>query len=138
MSTVYTTETPIIDIDKYHFDYPSKRDAYVDACYATMDINKAAKTAPDNIRLYLYRLKNKWLQRLYEQGYCVRAEQDMWWNWCLTYLVDGILFRFHLLERHAWTIKENKAPIIYEWQDDLSLRTRPLEEAIALLEWCLS
>lgn len=139
MSIVYSTETPTIKTNKYHFDYASKRDAYTDACYAMMDINKAAKTAPDNMRLYLYRLKDKWLQRLYEQGYCVRAEQDMWWNWCLVFLVDGVKFQFHLLERHAtWPIKENKAAVFFEWRNDLSPQTRPLEECIALVEWCLS
>lgn len=112
MNTVYTTSTPIIDTTSYSFNYQHKRDSYVDCCYAAMDINKAAKTAPDNIRLYLYKLKDKWIEKLYREGYCVRAEQDMWWNWCLTYSVDDILFRFHLLERHAtWPIEENKSAV---------------------------
>jgi hypothetical protein len=139
MTTVYSTETPRIDTTRYSFDYPTKRSAYVDALHACMEINRAAKTAPDNIRIYLYKIKRRWLQRLYEQGFCVRAEQDMWWNWELTYLVDGIVFRFHLLERHAtWPIRENKAPVFYDWQDNLPRPQRPLSESVALLEYVLA
>ena len=135
---VYTTETPIIVTKQYHFNYVCKRDSYVDCCYAAMDINKAAKTAPDNIRLYLYRLKNKWLQRLYEQGYCVRAEQGERLVWQLVFLVDGIRFQWHIPDPVVtWPIKENHAAVFYEWRDAMSLRTRPLEEAVALLEWVL-
>ncbi len=57
----------------------------------------------------------------------------------LVFLVDGIRFQWHIPDQVVtWKIKENRAAVFYEWQDDLSMRTRPLEESIALLEWVLS
>jgi hypothetical protein len=139
MNTVYTTETPIIASHKYHFDYHSKRDAYVDGCYACLGLNQVAKSAPDNYRHYLYRLKNRWIEMLYRRGFCVRAELGERQVWQLVFLVDGVKFQWHLPGQViTWPIKENHAPVYYEWQDDLPMRTRPLEESVALLEWVLS
>jgi len=139
MNTVYSTETPIIASRKYHFDYHSKRDAYVDACYACLGLNQVAKAAPDNYRHYLYRLKNRWIEMLYRRGLCVRAELGERQVWQLVFLVDGVKFQWHLPDQVAtWPIKENHAPVYYEWVDDLPMRTRPLEESVALLEWVLS
>lgn len=140
MNTIYSTSTPILDTRGYHFDYPCKRSAYVDCCYALMDLNKVAKQAPDNLRHYIYKLKQRYLQRLYEQGQCVYAAQDEHLAWDLVYLVDGIQFKFHVPARAvSWPIKENRAPVAYEYRKEMPRRTaRTLAEAVALLEWVLN
>jgi hypothetical protein len=139
MTTVYTTETPIIATDKYHFDYPSKRDAYVDACYAVLALNQIAKSSLPDMRFYLYRLKHRWIEKLYREGYCVRAEQGDRLVWQLTFLVDAVKFQWHIpFQTVTWPLVENRAAVFYEWRDDMSPRTRSLEESIALLEWVLS
>ena len=138
MNPIYTTETPIIATDKYHFDYPSKRDAYIDACYSCLSLNQAAKTAPDNYRHYIYRLKVAWLRHLYQKSFCVQAYED-YSIWHFKFKVDGIVFAWHLPDKVVtWPVKETRGALRYEWQDDMSPRTRSLEESIALLEWCLS
>lgn len=138
MNTVYSTETPLIATDKYRFTYPKKRDAYVDACYAVLNLNQAAKSATDNYKHYLYRLKNRWIEMLYRRGFCVRVEMGERQVWQLVFLVDGVKFQWHVPDNViSWPIKENKAPVYYEWQDGLPMRTRSLEESVALLEWCL-
>jgi hypothetical protein len=138
MSIVYTTETPIITTEQYHFTYRSKRDAYVDCCYAILVLNKAAKTASPDMRFFLYRLKHRWIEKLYREGYCVQAEQGERLVWHLVFLVDDIRFQWHIPGQViTWPMQENRAAVFYEWQDNLSMRTRPLAEAIALLEWCL-
>jgi len=139
MTTVYSTSTPAIDTRGYHFDYPSKRSAYVDCCYAVLSLNQIAKSVPDNYRFYLYGIINRWIEHLYRCGFCVRAELGERQVWQLVFLVDGVKFQWHLpYPAITWPIKENKAAVFYEWQDGLPMRTRPLEEAVALLEWVLS
>lgn len=138
MNTVYSTETPIISSQKYHFNYRHKRDAFVDACYCILTLNKVAKSAPPDMRFFLYRLKHRWIEMLYRKGFCVRAEQGERLVWCLVFLVDGIKFQWHVPDQViTWPIKENRSAVYYDWQDDLPMRTKPLTEAIALLEWCL-
>jgi hypothetical protein len=138
MTTVYSTETPIITSKEYSFSYTYKRDAYVDCCYAMLVLNKAAKTASPDMRFFLYRLKHRWIEKLYREGYCVQSEQGERLVWMVTFLVDGIKFRWHIPSQViTWPLKENRAAVFYEWQDDLPMRMRPLEESIALLEWCL-
>lgn len=138
MSIVYTTETPIISSHTYHFDYACKRDAYVDACYAVLALNQVAKSAPDNYRHYLYRLKNRWIEKLYREGYCVRAEQGERLVHQLVFLIDGIKFQWHVPDNAvSWQVKEIRGPVWYEYVDGLPMRTRPLGESVALLEWCL-
>lgn len=138
MTTIYTTSTPIISAKQYHFNYPCKRDAYIDACYAILVLNKAAKSALPDMRFYIYRLKNRWIEMLYRHGFCVQAYEDRG-VWYLKFKVDDILFAWHLPSKVVtWRIKESRGPVWYEYVDDLPLRTRPLEESIALLEWCLS
>ncbi len=136
---IYSISTPILDTRGYHFDYPCKRSAYVDCCYALMDLNKAAKSAPDNLRNTLYRLKSRWLRHLYEQGYCVRAEQDEWLAWNLVFLVEGIRFQWHLPARCVTrAIREKRSPVVYEYRKEMPRRAaRPLDESIALIEWIL-
>jgi hypothetical protein len=139
MSIVYSTETPKIATKHYHFDYACKRDAYIDACYACLGLNQVAKSAPDNYRYYIYRLKNRWIEMLYRRGLCVRAELGERQVWLLVFLVDGVKFQWHLPDQVVtWRIKENHAPVYYEWQDDLPMRARSREESAALIEWCLS
>jgi len=136
-TTVYTTSTPIITSRKYHFNYASKRDAYVDACYACLGLNQAAKAAPDNYKHYLYRLKNRWIEMLYRRGFCVRVYED-YGLFHFQFKIDGILFAWHVPEKVvSWSVKEKRGPVQYDCVKDLPLRTRPLEEAVALLEWCL-
>lgn len=138
MNTVYSTSTPIIAIEKYHFDYPSKRDAYVDACYACLGLNQAAKNLADNYKHYLYRLKNRWIAMLYHHGFCVQAYIDRG-IWHLKFKVDGIVFAWHLPEKTVtWRIEEKRDPVWFNYIDDLPLRSKPLEEWVALLEWCLA
>ena len=138
MTTVYSTETPIIAPKKYSFNYACKRDAYIDACYACLSLNQIAKTAPDNYKHYIYRLKHRWIEMLWRKGFCVQAEMGERLVWHLVFLVDGIRFQWHLPDQViTWKIKENRAAVFYEWRNDMSLRARPLEEAVALLEWCL-
>ena len=135
---VYTTETPLIAPAARSFDYPSKRDAFVDCCYACLDLNQAAKTAPDNYRHFIYKLKNRWVQYLYEKGLCVQAYEDRG-IWHLVFLVDSIRFQWHIPDKVVtWPMKENHSAVFYEWCDDLPRRSRPLAESIALLEWCLA
>ena len=137
MNTVYSTQTPIIASQKYHFNYPCKRDTYVDACYACLSLNQAAKTASPDIRFYLYRLKNRWIEMLYKRGFCVQSYEDRC-VWHLKFKVDGIIFAWHLPDPVVtWKIQEKRGPVWYEHVEDLPMRTRPIEEAIALLEWCL-
>lgn len=140
MNTVYSTETPIVGMYNYHFDYPRKRAAYRDACYALMDLNKVAKQAPDNLRHYIYKLKQRYLQRLYEQGQCVYAAQDEHLAWDLVYLVDGIQFKFHVPARSvSWPIKEKRDVVVYEYRKEMPRHAaRSIPEAIALLEWILN
>jgi hypothetical protein len=138
MTTIYSTETPIITTKRYNFTYQHKRDAYVDACYACLVLNQAAKQAVPDMRFYLYRLKNRWVEMLYRRGYCVQAYLDCG-TWHLKFKVDGIVFAWHLPERVvSWRIDEKRDPVWFNYIDDLPLRTRPLEEAVALLEWVLS
>jgi hypothetical protein len=138
MTTVYTTETPLIAPAPHSFDYATKRSAYVDGCYACLDLNQAAKTAPDNYRHFIYRLKNRWIEMLYRKGLCVQAYEDRG-IWQLVFLVDGIRFQWHLPDKVVtWPMKENHSAVFYEWCDDLPRRSRPLGECIALLEWILS
>jgi len=137
MTTVYSTETPVIDTTRYHFNYASKQDSYVDACYACLGLNQVAKSAPDNYRHYLYRLKNRWIEMLYHRGYCVQAYEDGG-IWHLKFKVQGIVFAWHLPEKVVtWKIEVKRDPVWYEYVPGLPLRTRALEESIALLEWCL-
>ena len=137
MSIVYSTETPIIPSQKYHFNYRHKRDAYVDACYACLSLNQVAKSAPDNYRHYLYRLKNRWIEMLYRRGYCVQAYEDGR-VWHLKFKVDGIIFQWHLPEPVVcWPVCEIRGPVWFEYVEGLLMRTMPLTEAIALIEWCL-
>ena len=137
MITVYTTSTPIVPSKKYHFNYASKRNAYVDACYACLGLNQAAKAVPDNYKHYLYRLKNRWIEMLYRRGFCEQAYEDHG-VWHLKFKVDGIVFAWHLPSPVVtWRIKEKRGPVWFEYVEDLPLRTRPLEESIALIEWCL-
>jgi hypothetical protein len=138
MNIIYSTETPIIATKQYHFNYPSKRHAYVDACYAIFVLNKAAKEASRDMRFYIYRLKNRWIEMLYRRGYCVRAELGERLVWQLIFLVDGVRFQWHLPSQVGTYVKENKAPVYYEWYDQLPMIPRTLEESVALLEWCLS
>jgi hypothetical protein len=139
ITVYYSTETPIIASDRYHFDYASKRDAYIDACYAILCLNQAAKSAPDNYRYYIYRLKNRWIEHLYQKGFCVQAMLEDSRVWCLVFLVNGIRFQWHMPDKAVtWRIEEKRAPVQFEYVKGLPLRTRPLEEAIALLEWLLS
>jgi hypothetical protein len=139
MSTVYSTETLIITSHKYHFDYPCKRDAYIDACYAMLCLNQAATSAPDNYRYYIYRLKNRWIQHLYQKGFCVHAMLEDSRVWCLAFLVSGVKFQWHVPEKVVtWRIEEKRAPVQFEYVKGLPLRTRPLAESLALLDWCLS
>jgi hypothetical protein len=79
---VYSTETPFIAPASISFDYPSKRSAFIDGCYACLDLNQAAKSAPDNYRHYIYRLKNRWIQYLYERGLCVQAYEAQYKRSC--------------------------------------------------------
>ena len=112
MSTVYSTETPIIASRRYQFNYHSKRDAYVDACYACLGLNQVAKSAPDNYRHCLYRLKNRWIEMLYRRGLCVRAELGERQVWQLVFLVDGVKFQWHVpYPVITWPIRENHAPV---------------------------
>jgi len=137
ITTVYTTSTPCIAIEGYTFDYACKRDAYVDACYACLGLNQAAKTASPDIRFYLYRLKNRWIEMLYKHGFCVQAYEDRC-VWHLKFKVGDIVFAWHVPEKAvSWRIEEKRGPVQYEYVDDLELRMLPLEEAIVLLEWCL-
>jgi len=137
MNTVYSTETPTISSRKYHFNYYHKRDAYVDACYACLGLNQTAKSAPDNYRHYLYRLKNRWIEMLYRRGYCVQAYEDGR-VWHFKFKVDGIVFAWHLPENVVcWRIEKKRGPVWFEYVEGLPLRTRPLDESIALLEWLL-
>jgi hypothetical protein len=92
---VYSTETPFIASASHSFDYHSKRDAFVDGCYACLDLNKAAKDLPDNYRHFIYRLKNRWIEMLYRQGFCVQAYEDRG-IWYLRFKVDGIVFAWHI------------------------------------------
>jgi hypothetical protein len=87
VTTVYSTSTPAIARTKYSFSYPCKRDAYADACTACLALNKAAKDAPDNYKLYIYKLKNAWADRLYRCGFCVQAEMGERQVWNLVFLV---------------------------------------------------
>jgi hypothetical protein len=138
MLTVYSTETPVIDVKKHRFFYQSKRDAYIDACYACLGLNQLAKVAPDNYRHYLYRLKNRWIEKLYRCGFCMRAELGERQVWQLVFLVDGVKFQWHVPDMViTCPIKENRSAVFYEWVDNLPMRTCPLEESVALLEWCL-
>src|SRR5215469_6271671 len=98
MSIVYSTETPRIATNKYRFNYPSKRDSYVDCCYAIMALNQVAKGLPDNYRHYLYWLKVRWLEHLYRRGYCVQAYIDQG-IWHFKFKVDGIVFAWHLPDK---------------------------------------
>ena len=137
MSIVYSTETPIIARAKHHFNYPCKRDAYTDCCKACYALNQAAKMAPDNYRHYLYRLKHRWVEKLYKQGFCVQAYEE-YSIIHFKFKVDGIVFAWHLPEQVAsWPIKENRQAFNYEWRDEMRTWTGSLEEAIALLEWVL-
>jgi hypothetical protein len=140
MNTVYSTKTPIIHSSKqYTFNYACKRESYVDACYCVYVLNKAAKDATPDIRFLLYKLKHRWIEKLYREGYCVQAEQGERLVWHLVFLVDDIRFQWHIPGQViTWDMKENRAAVFYEWQDGLPLRTRPIEEAIALLGWVLS
>lgn len=143
MTTVYSTKTPIISSNKYHFNYTCKRDAYVDCCYAILVLNKAAKTASPDMRFFLYRLKHRWIEKLYREGYCVQAYEDQG-IWCLKFKVGdatraGIVFAWHLPDAAlTFHVEEKRGCIPYTYVKDLPLRTRPLEESIALLEWVLS
>jgi hypothetical protein len=102
-------------------------------------LNKAAKTASPDMRFFLYRLKNRFIEMLYRRGFCVRAELGERLVWQLFFLVDGIKFQWHLPDPvNTWGIKENRSAVYYEWYDQLPMRQRPIEEAVALLEWCLS
>lgn len=139
MNIVYTTSTPIIAPAARSFDYPSKRDAYVDGCYACLDLNKAAKELPDNYRHYIYRLKQQWIRHLYQKGFCVQAQLDERQAWYLVFVVDGIRFQWHVPDKvKTWQIEEKRAPVQFEYVKDLPRRTRPLAECIALLEWLLA
>ena len=138
MSTVYSTETPIIASRRYQFNYHSKRDAYVDACYACLGLNQVAKSAPDNYRHCLWAEKSMDRDALPTRLVC-GAELGERQVWQLVFLVDGVKFQWHVpYPVITWPIRENHAPVYYEWQDDLPMRTRPLEESVALLEWVLS
>lgn len=137
MTTVYSTETPRILTEQYTFDYPSKRSAYVDACYACLGLNQAAKMAPDNYRHAIYRLKNRWIEHLYRQGFCVQAYEDRS-IWHLKFKVDGIVFAWHIPEKAvSWRMEAKRGPVSFEYVEGLPMRTRPLEESVALIEWCL-
>ena len=139
MVAIYSTSTPIIARAKYHFNYHRKRDAYADACTACMALNKAAKDAPDNLRYYIYRQKIAWVKHLYTSGFCVQAEMGERQVWCLVFKIDGLLFRWHLPSQVAtWSIKENRAAVFYNWRDEVPTWQKTLDEAIALLEWCLA
>jgi hypothetical protein len=138
MTIVYTTSTPIIAPALHSFAYATKRDAYVDGCYACLDLNQAAKSAPDNYRHYIYRLKNRWIEMLYRHGLCMQAYEDRG-IWHLVYLIDGVKFQWHIPDKVVtWPMKENHSAVFYEYVKDLPRRTRPLAECIALLEWVLS
>lgn len=138
-TTVYSTSTPAIARTEYHFNYPCKREAYADACTACMALNKAAKDAPDNLRYYIYRLKNAWVKHLYTNGFCVQVEMGERQVWQLVFLVDDLKFQWHLPDNVAtWRIKENRRAVFYEWRNEMPTWTKTLDEAIALLEWCLA
>jgi hypothetical protein len=139
VTTVYSTTTPIIARAKQNFNYPCKREAYVNVCYACYTLNQAAKTAPNGLRFMLYRLKNRWIERLYREGYCVHAELGERLVWYLVFKVDGILFKWHLpSQRITWPIQENRTAVFYEWRNEMPQREESLEKAVALLEWCLA
>lgn len=138
MNTVYTTETPIIATHGYCFDYPSKRSAYRDACHAMLSLNQAAKSMPDNYRWYIYRLKNRLIETLYRQGYCVQAVLDNTRMYCLKFRIEGKIFEWHMPEKTVtWPIKEIWTGVNFVWREDNSTPTWPLAECIALLEWLL-
>jgi len=138
MTTVYSTSTPAIDTRGYHFDYPSKRSAYIDACTACYALNQAAKDAPDNYRYSIYRLKNRWIEKLYRQDFCVQAFED-----CnimhFRFKIDGFIYAWHI-PAHAvtWSVKEKRGVVFYEWRYAMPTWHRSLGEAIALLEWVLA
>lgn len=139
MAIVYTTETPRIDTHGYHFNYPSKRSAYVDCCYACFTLNKAAKRMPDNYKHYVYKLKVKLIEMLYRQGYCVEAYLDRMRLWNIKVRIQGKIFEWHLPEKVVtWPIREIWGGVHFEWREDKYVPTWPLAEAIALLEWVLA
>jgi hypothetical protein len=135
----YSTSTPAIARTEYHFNYASKREAYADACTACMALNKAAKDAPDNYRHTIYKLKNRWVEKLYKSGFCVQVEMGERQVWQLVFLVDDLKYQWHMPDNVAsWRIKENRTPVFYEWRDEMPTWHRSLEEAIALLEWVMA
>lgn len=136
---VYSTETPIIPAQQYHFDYPSKRDSYLDCCYAVFTLNKAAKRMPDNYKYYVYKLKTRLIETLYRQGYCVEAYFEQKRIWCIKVKIQGKIFEWHLPEKVVtWPMHEILGGTHFEWREDKSIPTWPLAEAVALLEWVLT
>jgi hypothetical protein len=139
MAIIYTTETPRIDTRGYHFSYHTKRDSYLDCCYACFTLNKAAKRMPDNYKHYVYKLKIKLIEMLYRQGYCVRAYFEQTRIWYLQFEIEKKVFEWHLPEKVVtWPIHEFSTGTHFEWREDKTVPFWPLTEAIALLEWCLS
>jgi hypothetical protein len=138
MVAVYSTSTPVIARAKYHFNYPCKREAYVNCCSACYALNQVAKTAPDNLRFMLYRLKIRWVKHLYHCGFCVQAYEDCS-IWHFKFKVDGLIYAWHLPDKVVtWQVKEQRAAILYEPRDAMPNWHRSLSEAVALLEWCLA
>jgi len=138
MSVVYSTQTPIIARKQHTFDYPCKRDAYVDVCYACLGLNQRAKSADPALRFLIYRLKIRWVKHLYQKGYCVQAYLRERGVWCLKFKVDGIIFQWHIPDVCLdWHVEEKMTAIPFTNIPGLPMRTFPMEEALALLEWCL-
>lgn len=138
MAIVYSTETPCINTRGYHFSYPSKRSAYLDCCYACLSLNQAAKHMPDNYRWYIYRLKNRLIEMLYRQGYCVQAYLDTTRIWCLIFRIGTNVFEWHMPDAAVkWPIKEIWTGVHFVWREEDQPPTWPLAQAVALLEWVL-
>lgn len=55
--------------------YPSRRSAYVDACQALFELNRYAKhdTCSPKHQDAIYRLKDAWIKKLYQEGFCTEA-----------------------------------------------------------------
>ncbi len=101
-------------------------------------LNIEAKRMPDNYRHYIYRLKVRYLHMLYRQGYCVQAVLNDKRIWCVKFRIDKKVFEWHMPEKVVtWHMEEISTGVHFEWREENEMPTRPLAEAVALIEWCL-
>lgn len=116
-----------------------------DAALAMAALNREAKLLNAPNRTSVYALKYRLCRALYERGYCVGvetevpADPDHDWRVLFTYVVDGVVYAFHVPKRFVtWRYEERETDVEAKLATHRRLTPRERGGLVALVARWLS